>query len=277
MGDPACVQFLQWALPRLDLRWLGYRRVRKQVCKRLGRRLHALALGDLGDYRRYLDGHAEEWHVLEGLCRISISRFHRDRAVFAALADRILPALAAEAGCGGRDRLLVWSAGCAGGEEPYTLALAWRLAVAPRIPGVELTIVATDADPQAILRARRGCYRPSSLKELPLSWRAAAFEARGELLCLREDLRGPVELRCEDLRTTMPDGPFDLILCRNVVFTYFDAPLRERAALKMVGRLREGGVLVIGAHEELGQAAPALGLVPDPEAPAGIWIRRAPT
>ena len=87
MRDTEFVAFLQWALPQLGLRWPGFRNVRRQVRRRVARRLVELGIPDLNAYRRHLHAHAEEWRHLDGLCRISISRFHRDRAVFEALAN----------------------------------------------------------------------------------------------------------------------------------------------------------------------------------------------
>jgi chemotaxis protein methyltransferase CheR len=111
------VEFLQWALPRLGLRWAGFRRVRGQVRRRVRRRVAALGLEDLDAYRAYLDAHPEEWEVLDALTPITISRFYRDRDVFARLEDDVLPALASAAAAAGRDGLRCWSAGCASGEE----------------------------------------------------------------------------------------------------------------------------------------------------------------
>ena len=80
--DAECIHFLQWSLPRLGLRWAGFRRVRGQVCKRLRRRLAVLGLRDLWDYRALLETDAAEWRQLDGLCRVSISRFYRDQEVW---------------------------------------------------------------------------------------------------------------------------------------------------------------------------------------------------
>lgn len=76
MTDRECVEFLQWALPQLGLRWPGFRKVRRQVHKRMVRRLGELGLGQIADYRAYLDTHAAEWGVLDAMSRISISRFY---------------------------------------------------------------------------------------------------------------------------------------------------------------------------------------------------------
>ena len=73
-----CVDFLQWALPQMGYAWPGFRRVRRQVCKRVGRRLRDLHLGNMDAYRRYLEAAPDEWRILDRFCGIPISRFGRD-------------------------------------------------------------------------------------------------------------------------------------------------------------------------------------------------------
>jgi chemotaxis protein methyltransferase CheR len=74
----------------MRMRWRGFRKVRRQVCKRLGRRMQHLGIGSVEDYRDYLQEHADEWAQLDSLCRITISRFNRDRAVCSTLAQEVL-------------------------------------------------------------------------------------------------------------------------------------------------------------------------------------------
>ena len=246
-----CQAFLQWALPQLGLRWPGFRRVHRLVCKRVGRRLAALRLVDAGAYRSYLDSHPEEWQMLDSFCRIPISRLMRDRAVFEALGRTVLPELArATLARGGRE-LRAWSAGCASGEEPHTLRILWQLELAPRFPTLSLAILATDVDAELLERTRCGCYGRSSLRELPLEWLYAAFTRSAGVYALRPEFRHGLELRRQDLRAATPDGPFDLVLCRNLAFTYFDAPSQRRALARILSTLRPGGALVIGLKERL--------------------------
>jgi chemotaxis protein methyltransferase CheR len=233
MTDAECVAFLQWALPRLGLRWQGFRRVRRQVCRRVSRRIGELGLRRADAYRVYLEANAQEWNVLAGLSRVTISRFWRDRAVFEALRDEVLPGLGPS--------VSAWSAGCASGEEPYSLVLAAAEA------RVEIHIVATDVDPVLLERARRACYRESSLRDLPGELRARAFEAG----CLRPEYRRPVDFLEHDLREGAPRGPFDLALCRNLVFTYFGDQLQREIGRHLTQALRPGGALVVGVHEAL--------------------------
>jgi chemotaxis protein methyltransferase CheR len=207
-----------------------------------------LGLLDLADYRTYLEAEPDEWALLDSVAWISISRFYRDRRVFEQIERQVLPQLAASRGHG---EIRCWSAGCAAGEEPYTVALIWHHSFSSQFPLLRLRIVATDIDPVALRRAERACYRPSSVRELPPPWRAGAFvEVAGEL-CLKDDYRHLVTFIRQDIRTQAPEGPFDLILCRNLVFTYFDETMQRKVLKVLSDRLTPDGVLIIGNLESL--------------------------
>ncbi|MCP3140106.1 CheR family methyltransferase [Pyxidicoccus xibeiensis] len=251
MTDRECVELLQWAAPRLRLRWDGFRRVRGQVCKRLGRRLKTLGLADAAAYRARLEADATEWDVLDSLCRVTISRFYRDRHVFDVLRDDLLPPLLAALRDRGESPFRVWSAGCASGEEPYTVSVLFRHGLQPRSPETRLELLATDADAALLERARRGCYPRGSLRELPAEWSRTAFPESGAEPCIAPEYREGLRFACQDLRTEWPEGPFHLVLCRNVAFTYFAPPLQREVLARLVERLVPGGLLVIGGHESL--------------------------
>ena len=251
MTDSEGVQFLQWCLPRLHLRWPGFRKVRRQVYKRINRRLQQLQLPNIDAYRDYLEDHPAEWATLETSCWISISRFYRDRSVFQYLESDVLPQLAQCVAAGQGQELRCWSAGCAGGEEPYTLAIIWKQSLASRYPMLQFRMVATDIDPRAIQRAQRACYHASSVKQLPVKWRNPAFETIDDELCLREQYRASVMFRVQDIRERAPEGMFHLILCRNLAFTYFDENLQTEALQRHTRSLTSGGALIIGQLERL--------------------------
>lgn len=247
----ACVAFLKWCLPHLGLRWGGYSRVHRIVCRRLGRRLAELGLGALSQYRAWLAAHPDEWAHVEAMCRIPISRFYRDRDVFQAIATTIFPAAAEIARCSGLKSIRCWSAGCASGEEPYTLLLIWHFLVARAWLQLGLRLIATDADDVAISRARVACYGPSSLKDLPQVWVEQAFQRANSLLCLNSSFRDRVDFRRQDITQGMPLEPFEIILCRNLVFTYFDEIQQQRLLADILDRLAPGGFLILGKHEAL--------------------------
>ncbi|MGE5240077.1 MAG: CheR family methyltransferase [Bacteroidota bacterium] len=251
MRDSECVEFLQWALPRLARRWPGFRKVRRTVCKRIARRLQALNLSGPPDYREFLEHNAGEWPVLDALLPITISRFYRDQAVFDFLRATVLAQMAHEAYQRGDKMLRAWSIGCASGEEPYTLMLAWRLDIEPLGRNVELRVLATDVDAAVLERARIACYTGGSLKLLPSAWRELAFTRAGDQYCLRPKYRAGLDFTLQDIRHALPPDRFHLILCRNLAFTYFDEGLQRRTLERLLTRLAPGGVLVIGRREQL--------------------------
>jgi len=251
MRDSECVEFLRWALPRLARRWPGFRKVRRTVCKRIARRLLALNLSGPRDYREFLERNAGEWPVLDTLLPITISSFYRDKAVFDFLRATVLAQMARETYQRGDKMLCAWSIGCASGEEPYTLMLAWRLDIEPLGRNVELRVLATDVDAAVLERARIACYTGGSLKLLPPAWRELAFTRAGDRYCLRTEYRAGVDFALQDIRHALPPDRFHLILCRNLAFTYFDEALQHRTLERLLTRLAPGGVLVIGRREVL--------------------------
>ena len=126
-----------------------------------------------------------------------------------------------------------WSAGCASGEEAYTLAL-----IAP-----ELEILATDVHEPVLRRARAAVYPESSFAELPERLRAGMRRRRVS--------RAGSRSAATTCATSRRDGPFDLILCRNSAFTYFADDVQAQVLERLLGVLRPGGALVVGLHERL--------------------------
>lgn len=251
MRHAECVAFLHWAMPRLGLEWAGFEHCHRQVCKRLDRRIADLGLASFAAYRDYALDHDTEWEAIDACCRVTVSRFYRDRDFFDKLASEVLPRLAAEADARGGTKVRAWSAGCGAGEEPYSLALAWRFVTAPRFPRLGFDIVATDIDEVQLTRARAGCYRPSAFRELPADWAEAAFVSSGPLRCLRPDYGAGVEFLRQDIRADAPKGPFDLILCRNLAFTYFDDAQQREVLAVILRELAPGGFLAVGRRERL--------------------------
>jgi chemotaxis protein methyltransferase CheR len=251
MRDASCVEFLKWALPQLGLAWTGFRRVHRQVCKRIGQRLRELHLPDSEGYRAFLERDPTEWDTLASFCRIPISRFFRDRTVFERLEQDVFPSLAAQALADRADALRCWSAGCAAGEEPYSLNILWRCGVSARFPSLSLDILASDVDEHQLERARIGLYRGSSLREVPEPWRETAFERSGQLHRIKDAFRAGIVFERRDLLRSVPAGPFDIILCRNTAFTYFSDDRRREFLARACSNLRAGGALIIGIRERL--------------------------
>lgn len=271
MTDQDCVLFLKWSLPQLRMRWNGFRKVRRQVCKRIDRRLHELGLVDAAAYRSFLEQNRDEWEVLDSLCRVTISRFYRDREVFRLLEQEVLLRLCEAVIAQGETELRCWSIGCASGEEPYTVAMLWDLGVGRLFPAIKISILATDADLSMIERAKEGCYSQGSLRNLPSGWMKSAFVQVGDRFCVGPEERRKVNFLEQDIRTEEPEGLFHLILCRNVAFTYFDKELQKEILTRLHDKLHDHGALVAGIHEALPSGF--LGFLPWTGGP-GIYRKR---
>lgn len=252
MTDQGCIKFLQWCLPRLNYQWEGFRRVRKQVCKRIKERCSALSLTNCASYRTYLEQDAEEWKILDSLCYITISRFYRDRKVFGTLQHQILPLLVQNALESNQAEIRCWSAGCCSGEEPYTLQILWHLDLLPKLSQqLSLKIIATDRYADLIIRAERGQYPQSSLKDLPKVFAEKAFIQSDSNYILKDYLKTDVRFLIQDVRQQLPNGNFDLILCRNLIFTYFQQDLQSKLLEQIVEKLKPNGFFVLGVDESL--------------------------
>ncbi len=225
--------------------------------------MNDLGVSDFAAYRTRLEDDPAEWRILDECCHVTISRFFREKPVFEVLRSSVLPHIAERAQREGRAARF-WSAGCASGEEPYTLKIIWDLEVA-RAGGVPLFIVGTDADRAMLARADKACFTAGSVLELPPPLVSQAFDRVDSLYCLKRQYREGIEFLQQDLRLGAPPGRFDLILCRYVAFTYFSSQLQEEVLLRIRDRLYLEGYLVIGGDERLppGNA----GLVPLAGAP----------
>jgi len=227
-------------LPRLGLRWSGFWKVQRQVIKGIARRIRARRLGDLDHYRRYLQTHEQEWQLLD--------RFRRIAAIVRRSTGWLGKEFRSSSTCAKVEAKTACAAGARGAvpaRKPYSLALAWAFDVAPWVRDIRISILATEIDPVQIARAQQGCYPPSSLRELPPLWCETAFVEENGRFRIRPEYRQPIRFAVQDLRQAAPDGPFHLILSRNLAFTYFSGALQEAALRRIGAALTPGGMLMI--------------------------------
>ncbi|HEX5502512.1 MAG TPA: CheR family methyltransferase, partial [Thermomicrobiales bacterium] len=222
------------------------------IRRRLQRRIVATDAGDLAGYHRYLDAHPEEYQQLISAFLIKVTEFFRDPELFAALRAEILPDLIAHARQRGRE-LRLWSAGCATGEEPYSLAVLVAEALGDELDDFTVRIFATDLDEEAIAFARRGVYAAAALAELPDDVVARYFSAEDGGYQVKKRVRSLVVFGQHDLGQRAPFPRIDLILCRNVLI-YFTAELQKRTLQLFAYALRDGGVLALGKAESTNPA-----------------------
>ncbi len=188
-------------------------------------------------------GGAEELRALVEAVRVGETSFFRHRPQVDALLEVVVPAW--------RDRdhrsPRVWSAGCATGEEPYTLAMVLARAL-PR-PACAPTILATDVSAEAIAVAERAIYPKIAAEDVPSPWRDALV-AEGESVRIRPEIASLVRFRRQNLADADAPRGFDLVWCRNVLI-YFGPEARKRVLDRLVGALQPGGFLFLGYSETL--------------------------
>lgn len=246
----------------------GYELVRRTVGLRLreqdaealslwtAARLSELALPGVEHYGQLLSEDSAAGRRERELLTVQFSTgesyFFRDQGQFDLLAQTILPELMARRAQ--ERRLRLWSAGCASGEEAYSLAMLVDQ-LAPRLAGWEVLILGTDISNAALENARRGDYRDWSFRALDETRKQRYFRPRGDKYRIDTRLRDAVTFRHGDLVwNRFPDAPagledFDLILCRNV-FIYLDAQAVAGITAKFSATLADGGYLLTG-HSEL--------------------------
>lgn len=233
--------FLANILPSLGLSPHALRR--RNVRRRITKRMESLGIHDFHTYLRLLRDTPGEREAIRTLLTVTVSRFFRNREVFESVAREVLSPLAAKG-----MPAFVWSAGCASGEEAFTLRILWE-ELPVRKP--DLTILATDVDEECLRRAGKGLYPVSSLREVPGEISGRYFREKGRRYQLREDVVRSVAFRKHDLLHEAPPRKFDLVLCRNAAFTYFAVPQRVAIAAAIAASVPPGGFLVLGRTERL--------------------------
>lgn len=217
------------------------------ILRRIGRRMTVTHNRSMLEYAEYLKLHPEEIGELVKSFLINVTQFFRDADAFSYLKNDILPKLIAQSR--DRDRVLrLWAAGCASGEEPYSLAMLLTDLLGAELPEWSVKIFATDLDEAAINFARRGLYSENLLKGVPAEYRDRFFERVDHGYRISKTLRQMVIFGQQDLSRSAPFPRIDLVLCRNVLI-YFTPELQEYVLNQFAFSLCPGGYLFLGKAE----------------------------
>jgi chemotaxis methyl-accepting protein methylase len=236
----------------------------KCVRRRIAVRMRARGVHTYADYARLLDRDAREYQELLDALTINVTKFFRNAETWDALRPHLVELWAARRREGGP--LRVWSAGCASGEEPYTIAV-----LLAEILGGDLAqslIDATDIDRLSLERTRRARYSETAFSEMPVHLKRRYFVDGQPVARIGEQVR---VLQHDLTRQPPPRPAYDLIACRNVAI-YFERKAQERLFETLATTLAPGGVLLLGKVETLfGPARERLTLV-DPR--ERIYVKR---
>lgn len=243
-------EFLRELANSQGLVWRKYRH--QPAPRRVEERLRELGLRDFKAYLDYLQDHPQELAELPDRMHITVTRFFRDRGCWKQLEMTVLPALIEESP---EETIRAWSAGCCGGEEPFTLAMVWLTLPSSLTARKTLTIRASDIDGVSLERAREGCFEKGSLREVPPAALERFFRKEKNRWCVKDGVRELVSFERRNIFTgALPTG-MDLVLCRYIPFTYFQGSRLAAAAERLAEALRPGGLLMVGEKEEIPPAA----------------------
>ncbi len=236
-------RFLNDLKNKLGLDLSGYKR--KQMERRISSLMKYLELEN--SYEKLIKillRDEDIYHSFLDRITINVSEFFRNPVQWEILRKKMMPLLLSP-----DKRLYIWSAGCASGEEPYSLAMS----LMGVFPWQKYVLWATDCDQVVLEKAKQGVYPPNSVQNIPEIFLKQFFVFKNEEYFVKPELKRSVLFEKHDLLKDEFPKQMDLIVCRNVVI-YFKEEIKDELYLKFYKALRPGGILFVGCTEQIIQA-----------------------
>ena len=224
----------------------GYKRA--SLRRRLDKRLGEVGCRDYPAYDEYLKAHPGEFALLFNTVLINVTAFFRDAAAWEYLSQETIPRLLA--GKTSDEPIRVWSAGCASGQEPYSIAIALAEVLGWDAFRARVKIYATDIDEDALMQARSATYSPREVQSLSATLLEKYFTHEGDSYVFSRDLRRSLIFGRHDLLQDSPISRIDLLLCRNTIM-YFSAEVQTGILARFHFAIKDGGFLFLGKAEML--------------------------
>lgn len=244
--DPKFEALLNYLKRTRGFDFVGYKRT--TLVRRVEKRMQSVNLRDFADYMDFLEVHPEEFGQLFNTILINVTGFFRDREAWDFLAREIVPRILASKPKKGPIR--VWDAGCASGEETYTVAIVLCEALGHDVFRESVKIYATDVDQEALAQARQATYFAKQIEDVPPPLREKYFEAAAGQFVFDADLRRSVIFGRHDLIQDAPISRLDLLVCRNTLM-YLNAETQVRILARFNFALEATGFLFLGRAEML--------------------------
>jgi len=233
---------------------------RGTVKRRVYKRLLVSGVNDYQNYIRLLEEDPEEYKRLIQDLTIKVSCFFRDPYVFEYLARVVIPKIFKVKEQQNDHVVRIWSAGCAYGEEIYSIAMLlidYFERKKKDIKDYDLFLFGTDIDEEALAKAQKGVYEEEAILEVKKRFLDRYFVCKNGLYHLKEEVKKMVSFCVHDITSAKQIAPpsgvvcnYDLILCRNLLI-YFDVSLQKQVILNLSRSLNPGGFLVLGEAEAL--------------------------
>lgn len=231
----------------------GYRD--EYLKRRFEIRLRATGCSTYGKYVIYLKRNPEEVTNLLNAITVNYTTFFRDNDVYTYLEKKLLPKLFQS-----QSQVRIWSAGCATGEEPYSLAILVQKLLEKSSRAQLVKIYASDIDKDALSKAEAGNYQKRQLNTLDQALIEHFFNVEGEVCTVKDFVKKMVRFEQADLMKNPQRHNLDLVLCRNVMI-YFSKESQQQIHMSFYNALRDGGYLITGKSEIL-SGEPAKRFIP---------------
>jgi two-component system CheB/CheR fusion protein len=245
-SDPKWPRLLEFLLNERGFDFHGYKPA--SLSRRIRKRMELVGLKSFTAYQDYLQAHPAEFGTLFNAILINVTAFFRDPAAWEAVRTRALPEILA--GKSPDEPIRAWSAGCASGEEAYTIAMLLAEELEENEFQQRVKIYATDVDDDALNAARHATYGQRHVEGVPPELLAKYFDHADGVYTFRKDLRRQVIFGRHDLINDAPISRVDLLTCRNTLM-YLSAETQARVLSRLHFALNEGGFLLLGRAETL--------------------------
>ncbi|RDH74977.1 PAS domain S-box protein [Mycolicibacterium moriokaense] len=244
--DEAFEGLLRYMRDSRGFDFTGYKRT--SLMRRVRHRMDAAGYDTFDEYLDMLQASSDEFSALFNTILINVTAFFRDPAAWDYLRDEVVPSMLAERAP--NDPIRVWSAGCASGQEAYTLAMILAEAMGADDFRQRVKIYATDIDDEALTEARAASYEPKAIESVPPELLERYFEHVNGRYVFRKDLRRAVIFGRNDLVRDAPISRVDLLVCRNTLM-YLNAETQRNVLGRLHFALAPQGTLFLGHAEML--------------------------
>ncbi|MEP6573214.1 MAG: CheR family methyltransferase [Gemmatimonadota bacterium] len=221
---------------------------RSSLVRRVDKRMQEIRLSKYEEYGDYLEVHPEEFTLLFNTILINVTSFFRNPDAWRVVAEAVIPRILESKS--GHEPIRIWSAGCASGQEAYSIAMQLAEAIGIEEFQRRVKIYATDADEEALQQARQATYSARELETVPPPMVKKYFEQRDARFSFLKDLRRMVIYGRHDLISDAPISRIDMVTCRNTLM-YLNAETQARVLSRFHFALNDGGFLMLGQAETL--------------------------
>ncbi|MBW4629297.1 MAG: PAS domain-containing protein [Brasilonema octagenarum HA4186-MV1] len=244
--NPELENLLEYIKRNRGFDFSGYKRT--SLSRRIQRRMQTISIENYTEYLDYLEVHPDEFVELFNTILINVTAFFREGQAWEYIASEIIPAILANKHL--NKPIRVWSAGCASGEETYSIAILLAEALGMEQYTTRVKVFATDVDVEALNMARQASYNPKDIESVPANLQQKYFERVNGRYIVQKELRRGVIFGRHDLVQDAPISKIDLLVCRNTLM-YFNTETQAKILDRFHFALNDNGFLFLGKAEML--------------------------